>query len=77
MAYKEKHVLNLIIVSIYFLGEGRLTFKTGEMSKDIQIAIIDDMSANGKEEFFEVELFDISEGAKFGGVTRTKAIKND
>ena len=47
------------------------------MSKDIQIAIIDDMSANGKEEFFEVELFDISEGAKFGGVTRTKAIKND
>ena len=53
-------------------GEGQLVFKTGEMAKDIMITIIDDMSANGKEEYFEVELVKISEGAKIGGMQRTK-----
>ena len=53
-------------------GEGELVFKTGEMAKDLMITIIDDMSANGKEEFFEVELVSISEGARLGGVKRSR-----
>ena len=64
-------LLNLIIL-FSFIGSGELIFKTGEMSKEIKISIIDDMSANGKEEYFEVELFNLSEGAKFGSVTKTK-----
>ena len=52
----------------YIGSDGLLVFKTGETSKDIKINIVNDMSANGKEEYFEVELYGISEGAKFGSV---------
>ena len=36
-------------------GEGVLFFKSGETTKDIRIPIIDDMSASGTDEYFEVE----------------------
>ena len=53
-------------------GEGTIFFKSGETTKDIKIPIIDDMSASGTEEFFEVELFELSnEGCKFGSIPRT------
>ena len=53
-------------------GDGKLVFKTGEMARDIKITIIDDMSAHGKEEYFELELYNISEGANFGSFQKTK-----
>ena len=56
----------------YVGGDGQLAFKTGEMSKDIKITIIDNMNASEKEEFFEIELFNLSEGAKFGNAQKTK-----
>ena len=37
-------------------GEGVLFFKSGETTKDIVIPIIDDMSATGTEEYFEVDI---------------------
>ena len=60
-------------------GEGVIHFKSGETTKDIRIPIIDDMSASGTEEFFEVELFELSsEGAKLGSIPRTTVtIAND
>lgn len=60
-------------------GEGTIYFKSGETTKDIKIPIIDDMSASGTEEFFEVELFALSnEGCKFGAIPRTTVtIAND
>ena len=60
-------------------GEGTIFFKSGETTKDIKIPIIDDMSASGTEEFFEVELFELSnEGCKFGSIPRTTVtIAND
>ena len=36
-------------------GEGKLSFKSGETAKDIKIPIIDDMSASGTDEYFEVK----------------------
>ena len=52
-----------------FIGsDGVLIFKTGETTKEIKITIVNDMSATGKEEYFEVEMYGISEGAKFGSV---------
>ena len=35
-------------------GEGTIEFKSGETTKDIKIPIIDDMSASGTDEYFEV-----------------------
>ena len=56
-----------------FVGEeGVLEFKAGEVQKDIQVQIINDMSANGKEEYFEVELYGVTEGAKLGSIKTTK-----
>ena len=39
-----------------FIGtkEGILSFKSGETTKDILVPIIDDMSATGTDEYFEV-----------------------
>ena len=52
-----------------FTGDdGVLVFLTGETSKDVTVQIVNDMSATGKEEYFEVEMYSISEGAKFGAV---------
>ena len=41
-----------------FVGtkDGILSFKSGETTKDILIPIIDDMSATGTDEYFEVTL---------------------
>ena len=36
-------------------GEGVIFFKSGETTKDILIPIIDDMSASGTDEYFEVD----------------------
>ena len=56
-----------------FVGvNGVLEFKAGEIQKEIKVQIINDMSAVGKEEYFEVELFGLSEGAKLGNIKTTK-----
>ena len=41
-----------------FVGtkDGILSFKSGETTKDILVPIIDDMSATGTDEYFEVTL---------------------
>ena len=36
-------------------GEGVILFRSGETAKDIKIPIIDDMSASGTDEYFEVK----------------------
>ena len=41
-------------------GEGVIKFKSGETNKDIIIPIIDDMSASGTDEYFEVFIIDYS-----------------
>ena len=41
-------------------GEGVIKFKSGETNKDIIIPIIDDMSASGTDEYFEVFIIDNS-----------------
>ena len=62
-----------------FIGDdGVLVFQTGETSKDVTVQIVNDMSATGKEEYFEVELYSISEGAKFGAIKVARVtIAND
>ena len=62
-----------------FIGEdGVLLFKTGETSKAITVQIVNDLSATGKEEYFEVEMYSISEGARFGSVKIARVtIAND
>jgi len=61
----------------YTGGEGVIEFKHGETQRDIKIPIIDDMEAE-KDENFEVEIYDINNGAKFGKITRTAVtITND
>ncbi|KAF2361476.1 Sodium/calcium exchanger membrane region [Trinorchestia longiramus] len=58
-------------------GEGVLTFKHTEVELNIEIPIIDDMSAE-KDEHFEVELFDPEGGATLGPMNRTAVtITND
>ena len=53
-------------------GTGVLYFKSGEMNKDVNIEIIDDMSTSGTDEYFEIELYETNcEGAKFGKIFRT------
>ena len=59
-----------------FIGcDASLHFKSGERTKEIKIPIIDDMSASGTEEYFEVQLYEIlgvgAEGAKFGDIAMT------
>ena len=56
-----------------FIGKDEvLYFKHGETNKDIKIPIIDDMSASGTDEYFEVELYETNcEGAKFADISRT------
>ena len=61
----------------YTGGEGEIEFKHGETQRDIKIPIIDDMETE-KDENFEVELYDINNGAKLGRITRTAVtITND
>ena len=61
----------------YTGGEGEIEFKHGETQRDIKIHVIDDMDYE-KDENFEVELYDINNGAKLGKVTRTAVtITND
>eukprot|EP00090_Calanus_glacialis_P017020 TRINITY_DN265_c0_g1_i1.p1 TRINITY_DN265_c0_g1~~TRINITY_DN265_c0_g1_i1.p1 ORF type:complete len:852 (+),score=219.25 TRINITY_DN265_c0_g1_i1:267-2822(+) len=58
-------------------GEGEIEFKHGETQRDIKIPIIDDMESE-KDENFEVELYDINNGARLGKITRTAVtITND
>ena len=61
------------------VSEGILYFKHSETNKEIKIEIIDDMSASGSEEYFEVELYEVNcEGAKLGDISRTTVtIAND
>jgi len=61
----------------YTGGEGEIEFKHGETQRDIKIHVIDDMDFE-KDENFEVELYDINNGAKLGKVSRTAVtITND
>jgi len=58
-------------------GDGTITFKHGETQRDIKIAIIDDMEYE-KDENFEVEIYEIDNGAKLGKIVRTAVtITND
>ena len=58
-------------------GEGEIEFKHGETQRDIKIPIIDDMKAE-KDENFEVELYEVNNGASLGKITRTAVtITND
>jgi len=58
-------------------GEGVLTFKHTEVELNLEIPIIDDMSAE-KDEHFEIELFEATGGAKIGAINRTAVtITND
>jgi len=58
-------------------GEGIITFKHTEVELNLEIPIIDDMSAE-KDEHFEIELFDAAGGAKIGAINRTAVtITND
>ncbi|KAK3892304.1 hypothetical protein Pcinc_003849 [Petrolisthes cinctipes] len=58
-------------------GEGLLVFKHTEISQNIEIPIIDDMTPE-KDEHFEIELFDPEGGAKLGQINRTAVtITND
>jgi len=61
----------------YVGGEGTLSFKHGETQRDIKIPIIDDMEYE-KDENFELELLEASNGAQLGKLTRTAVtITND
>ena len=58
-------------------GEGVLHFKHGETQRDISIPIVNDMEPE-RDENFEIELLEVSEGAKLGKVKRTAVtITND
>ncbi|XP_076058924.1 sodium/calcium exchanger 2-like isoform X3 [Oratosquilla oratoria] len=58
-------------------GEGMVEFKHTEIERNIEIPIIDDMTAE-RDEYFEIELFDAEGGAKIGQVNRTAVtITND
>lgn len=58
-------------------GEGVLEFKHGETQRDIKIGIIDDMELE-KDENFEVEIYEASNGAKLGRITKTAVtVTND
>ena len=61
----------------YTGGEGELTFKHGETQRDICIPIVNDLEPE-KDEMFEIELLEVTEGAKLGKVKRTAVtITND
>lgn len=61
----------------YTGGEGVLTFKHTEVAINLEIPIIDDMSAE-KDEHFEIELCEPSGGARIGQINRTAVtITND
>lgn len=61
----------------YVGGTGSLTFKHGEIEKYIEIPIVDDLRAE-KDECFEVELINPTNGAKLGNINRTcVTITND
>ena len=58
-------------------GEGVLHFKHGETQRDLKIAIVDDMVYE-KDENFEIELYEVSNGASLGAIKRTAVtITND
>jgi len=58
-------------------GEGVLHFKHGETQRDISIPIVNDMEPE-RDENFEIELLEVSEGAKLGKVKKTAVtITND
>jgi len=61
----------------YTGGEGVLQFKHGETQRDIKIPIVDDMVYE-KDENFEIELYEVSNGASLGNMKRTAVtITND
>lgn len=61
----------------YTGGEGELTFKHGETQRDLCIPIVNDLEPE-KDEVFEIELLEVTEGAKLGKVKRTAVtITND
>jgi len=61
----------------YVGGEGEIEFKHGETQRTLNIAIIDDMEYE-KDENFEVELYEVSDNAKLGKITKTAVtITND
>ena len=58
-------------------GEGVIQFKHGETQRDIKIPIKDDMEYE-KDENFEIELYEVSNGAALGKLKRTAVtITND
>ena len=62
----------------YLGGEGVLQFGNGELQKDISLKIINNMNAAGREESFQVELYDIiPEGAKKGEIVRSRITITD
>ena len=62
----------------YTGGEGVIVFLNGDLQKEIQIQIINNMNAAGRVEDFQVELYDIHpEGAKKGEIVRTKITITD
>lgn len=61
----------------YTGGEGVLKFTHGETQRDIQIPIVDDMEYE-KDENFEIELYEVTNGAQLGKLKRTAVtITND
>jgi len=61
----------------YIGGEGTLLFKHGETLRTIEIKIVDDAKPE-KDECFEVELFNPTDGAKLGRIFKTAiTITND
>ena len=61
----------------YTGGEGVVVFNHGETQRTVKIAITDDMEVE-KDENFEVELYEVDNGAKLGKITKTAVtITND
>ena len=64
---KDKNAIN---GKDYTGGEGEITFNHGETQRDLEIPIIDDMEKE-KDEQFEVELYEIDNGAALGKQVKT------
>ncbi|XP_065212113.1 sodium/calcium exchanger Calx-like isoform X2 [Planococcus citri] len=61
----------------YVGGEGEVVFEDKEVKQKINIQIIDDMDPE-KDEYFEIALFEPTNGAKIGNINRTLiTISND
>ena len=57
-------------------GEGCLSFKHGETQRNIRIPITNDLEAE-RDENFEIELYEVSEGANLGKLKRTAVTITD